>query len=516
MAILAIICSGILLPWLVMKKGHTMSTLAMLASSIAGIVGSGWLLGPMVAARLVGPAATITWIIGGLLMMVVAAPFVILSRDTPTTGGTVRFFQLTHGHFAGFSISWIAWLAWAAVSPIETMALVQYSANYIPGLMTHSSTPVLTLTGILVAMGLMTLISVINSFGVTVYNKINYAILAFKLCIPLGTALLLLHVHYQPSNFIAAGGFMPFGLKSIAMALPIAGVIYSFIGFNPAIQMAAETSDPKRAIPIAIFGSLLACMLLYTLLQVAFIAALPASSLSHGWSHLHYAGATGPFAGLLGLFGLGIFVKALYADAIVSPFGTAMVQSMATSRLSVGMARNGYFPKSLMRQNKRGSPVNAIILNTLVGYCFFLPFPSWQHMVGFLVSCLSLGYIVGPMSLMTRPTTTARQHFLCYTAFFICTLIMFWSGWAVIWKLALVFSLGSVIVLFKKHEKLNLYRGSWMLFYMAGLTILSYLSSFGGIHVMPFGIDFIVIALATAAIYSMAFYLTRTTELESG
>ena len=134
-----------------MGLSKSFNTLVILASSVAGIVGSGWLLGPLVCAKMAGPAAIMTWIMGGFLMMIVAATFVVLTCKNPIAGGTVRYFQLHYGHFAGFSFSWIAWLAWVAVPPIETMALIQYSASYIPHLMTTESVPVLTPLGIIVA-----------------------------------------------------------------------------------------------------------------------------------------------------------------------------------------------------------------------------------------------------------------------------------------------------------------------------------------------------------------------------
>src|SRR3990167_1231024 len=131
-----------------MSLPKSVNTFTLLASAVAGIIGSGWLLSPLATAKIAGPAAVIVWIIGGILMMIVASTFVILTRTLPITGGTVRFFQLTHGHFAGFGFSWIAWLAWVAVAPIEALAILQYSANYIPSLMTHDASPVLTARGL--------------------------------------------------------------------------------------------------------------------------------------------------------------------------------------------------------------------------------------------------------------------------------------------------------------------------------------------------------------------------------
>ena len=290
---------------------QSFSTVTLWASAVAGIVGSGWLLGPLVCARIAGPAAILTWLIAGILMMIVAGTFVMLTRAMPIAGGTVRFFQMSYGHFAGFSFSWIAWLAWVAVSPIETMALVQYSSNYIPGLMTNSASPVLTHMGMIVSIACMAMITVINNYGVRAYEKVNYIALAFKLVIPVVAVILLFSSQFHTQNFTHEGGFLPYGIKSIFSALPLAGVIYSFIGFNPAIQLASESKNPRKAIPIAIFGALGVCIILYSAIQIAFIGALSGNSLQHGWSVLRFAGDHGPFVGLLAGFWICDICKSL-------------------------------------------------------------------------------------------------------------------------------------------------------------------------------------------------------------
>jgi len=505
-----------------MALPRSIKTFSLLASSIAGIIGSGWLLGPFVSAKYAGPAAIICWLIAGVLMIIVSGTFVILTRKLPIVGGTVRFFQLSYGHFAGFSFSWIAWLAWVAVSPIETLALLQYSANYIPGLMTSGPHPSLTLLGVFIAAFLVALISLINSYRISFYSAVNYVILGFKLFIPVLTVALLFSHHFNTANFTAAGGFMPYGIQSIFSALPVAGVIYSLIGFNPAIQMAGETKNPRLAIPFAIFGSLLICTILYALIQTAFISSLPTASISNGWSHLSFIGDNGPFAGLLAGIGFLLFAKLLYVDAAISPFGTAMVQAMATGRMTYAMSKNRYLPKYLLSTNRHNAPARAIWLNMVIGLLFILPFPSWQRMVGFLVSCLVLGYVVGPMSLMIFTAKQPKQNHkiprwmiqvYCLIAFYVCNLIIYWTGWDIIFKVLIAFGIGYIVlgckVAWNKFRKKELYNlsvasGSWVVLYMIGMGIISYLSSFHGRNIIPFGTDFIVMAFFTMTIYGFA------------
>lgn len=512
-----------------MQLKKSVTTLTLLTSAIAGIVGSGWLLGPLACARIAGPAASLTWLIAGILMMFIAGSFILLTRALPVVGGTVKFFQLTYGQFAGFSFSWVAWLAWLAVSPIETMALIQYSANYLPFLMTHGVSPVLSTAGVFVAIMLMALITLINNYGLAVYNKINRIILAFKLLIPITTVALLMSKHFNLPNLVSGGQFMPYGWSSVFAALPLAGVIYSFIGFNPAIQLAAETKNPRRSIPIAIFGSLILCIILYTLIQLTFITALPQSSLTHGWKSLTFSGDNGPFAGLLTGLGFIWFVKALYVDAAISPFGTALVQAYSTSRLTYAMSENKYFPSWLQHVNKHASPSRAMLLNMVIGFAFFLPFPSWQHMVGFLVSCLVIGYVTGPMSLMIVCQTIDKSVIpyprwlvksLCLVAFYICNLMIFWSGWSIMSKVAIIFAIGygvlAIKIFFTSHPRqqirdMHVLRGSWVLVYIAGLAVISALSHFGGDNRIAFGPDFAVMAIFTLIIFILAHWLAKHT-----
>lgn len=513
-----------------MSLQKSVSTLTLLSSAVAGIIGSGWLLSPLACAKIAGPASILAWIIGGILMMIVASTFVILTRALPITGGTVRFFQLTHGHFAGFGFSWIAWLAWVAVAPIEMMAIIQYSTNYLPSLMTHSTSPVLTPHGLCVATIGMIIIALINTAGMKAYSRINHFILAIKLIIPISAAILLFSAQFHSQNFTLNNGFMPYGIKSIFAALPLAGVIYSFIGFNPVVQLAAEAKNPRESIPIAIFGALAICMVIYVLVQCAFIAALPANSLSRGWSLIAFSGDKGPFAGLLTLLGFVWFVKALYFDACVSPYGTALVQSVATSRITYAMAQNNYFPAYFMGLTKNGAPMRAFILNSIIGFLFFLPFPSWQHMVGFLVSCLVLGYVVGPLSLMVlakqqpelfNPFLQKILHLLCITAFIICNLLIYWSGWSIVYKILILFVIGYLVLGFTKmhkkgftsHEPLHFVRGSWTIIYLLGIGAISYFGSFGGNHTISFGIDCMVVAAFSVFIYFIAYWMTQYANL---
>ena len=495
------------------------SNSALLFAAFGGIVGSGWLLGPFYAAKVAGPAAMLSWVIGGGLMMIIALTFAELATTYPVAGGMVRFAQFSHGRLTSFTMAWISWLAAVMVAPIETMAAMQYAGNYLPHLTNdiHGKTS-LTGLGIFIAAIVMFVMCCINSLAVKYFAKSNSIIVMWKIAIPIITILLLLHYHFNIANFTDAGGFSPYGLKGILSALPTAGVIFSFIGYSPAIQLAGEAKNPQRAIPIAIFGAIGGAIILYVLIQMAFVGAVSSASISGGWHAMHYVGDAGPIAGILAGLGLVWFVKVIYLDAIISPVGTAFIYTAATARMNIAMSQNGYMPNFMQRLSQHGSPYIAIAVNFVVGMIFFFPFPGWSAMVSFLVSCFVLAYAVGPIACAVLRKTEPAKHRpfrlpyaypICLVAFYICNLIVYWTGWSVISKMLITIAIGYVVlgiqhVMKKDKMILDIARGIWLIPYLAGLGLISYFGSFGGDHDIAFGWDFVIIAIFSVVIFMYA------------
>lgn len=498
------------------------SRLGLLFAAVGGVIGSGWLLGPFYTAQVAGPAAVCSWVIGGVLMMFIACTFAELSSSFPVAGGMVRFTHFSHGAFCSFTPGWAAWLAAVMVAPIETMAAVQYASNYIPGIaVSIAGKANLTAMGIGLAAVVMLIMCIINSYAVKYFAKSNSVIVSWKLTIPTIVVITLLATHFSSSNFTAFGGFAPAGLKGILTALPTAGVIFSFIGYSPAVQLAEEAKNPQRAIPFAIIGAISIAIVLYALIEIAFIGAIDPTSLLGGWSMLSFSGDAGPIAGLLAGLGIVWLLKIIYIDAVVQPMGTGYIYTAATARSNLAMSKNGYMPEFMQKLNRHGSPVYAIATNYVIGMLFFLPFPGWQSMVSFIVSCFVIAYAIGPIACATlrrikpdihRPFKVPCYWFFCALAFYISNLIVFWTGWHVVWKMLLtvLFGYGVLFVqrfLHKETKSLELRRGGWIVVYLLGIGILSYLGSFGGgANIMTFGEDFIVIGIFSIIVFAYAVF----------
>lgn len=488
---------------------------------ITSLIGSGWLFGPLFAARIAGPGSILCWIIGGLFMIIISLTFAELGSTFPVAGGIVHFAKQSHGSVVSFIIGWMVWMSSVAVAPVETLGMMHYAANYIPGLMVdHHHAPILTTFGIIVSALIMGLMCVLNYYGAKFFIRVNTTITIIKLIVPIATIALLLIADFHWSNFSGHLGFLPYGWHSVFAALPLGGIIYSFIGSNTILQMGAETKNPQRLIPFAIMISILICMVIYALLQIAFVGAVAPPAFANGWNELNFPGDMGPFAGIMMSLGLGWFVIMIYADAVISPFGTGLVYTTSTARIGYGLSELGFFPKSLQRLTTRGIPLHSMMMNYIFGLLLFLPFPSWQKLVSFIISCFVLSYMIGPISLVAlrdiqpnikRVFLLPAAKTISLIAFYLCNLLIYWTGWQTISRMMIVIIMGLIFYTFyfRRHPEKNVSmqwgNGWWLIPYFSGLSIISFLGSFGGgKSILSFGADFLAVALLTITVFYLA------------
>jgi amino acid transporter len=118
-------------------KRHV-GVVGLLFASVGSIIGSGWLFGALNASVTAGPAAIISWALGGVLILLIALVYAELGTMFPLSGGVVRFPHLAFGSFASYSAGWITWVAVATTAPIEVEAALQYATKYAPFTAAHT------------------------------------------------------------------------------------------------------------------------------------------------------------------------------------------------------------------------------------------------------------------------------------------------------------------------------------------------------------------------------------------
>lgn len=484
--------------------------------AVSGIIGSGWLFAPLLAAKHAGPAALLAWIIGGAAMLLLALTFAEISAMLPVAGGIARVPQFSHGNVVSMAMGWSGWVGYSTTAPIEVEAMLRYLAPHLNWLYSGPGSSVLSWGGVAVAAALLAIFTVINAFGVKFFARVNTAITWAKLGIPILVIVLFLGSQFEPANFTAHGGFAPMGLAGILGAISSGGIIFSYIGFRHAIDMAGEVKNPGRTIPIALILSVLICFLVYGGLQFAFTGALLPTDLSNGWAALALPGDLGPLSGIAAALGIMWLVSLLNVGAVIGPFGGGLVAVGSNARLAFALAENGFFPKIFTTISNRGVPLAALVLNLVFASLAFVLLP-FTEVVQLNSAAIVLSFVVGPVAVVAlrallpgahRPLRIPAVYPVALVSFVVATLTIYWSGWDTIWRLGICLGVGLVLFLINaqahREAGLDAKEAIWLLPYLLGIALISYLGAFGGIDVLPFGVDMAVLAVLSGAIFTYA------------
>jgi amino acid transporter len=495
-------------------------------ASETSIIGSGWLFGSLFASQAVGGGAVLAWVIAGVVVIVLALCHAELGAMYPVSGGTARFPHFAFGSVAGIGFGFFSYVQAVTIAPIECFAFMQYASYYWHGIYDPVKGNV-TGTGFALTIVLMAVFTAVNFLAMRIFARVNNVITWWKVAIPV-VAIIVLLFKFHGANFTAGGqGFMPGGIKGLTSALPAAGIIFAYSGFEQADQLAGEIKNPGRNLPRAIIIAVLIGTLIYTLLQVAFIGAMPPGQLLHGFAGIKNADIlAGPFAGLAGVVGLAWLATILRIDAFVSPSGTGLIYVTGTSRVSYGLARNRYYPQVFSRTSANGVPWVGLIFAFIVGLFFLLPFPSWHSLVGLITAASVLMYAGAPLSLgafrgqvpdADRPYRMPAAPVLAPVAFVVAGLLIYWSGFEVIWKLGVVLVIGYVLIgIFMAFDQnrppLDWKSAVWLPAWLIGMGIISWQGQYSGGAVaapvntnnIPFWWDMLIVAVFSVVIYYWA------------
>ncbi|RIV24716.1 APC family permease [Alicyclobacillaceae bacterium I2511] len=498
-----------------------LGTFALTLTGVGSIIGSGWLFGAWKAAKVAGPAAIWAWVIGMVAIMLIGLTYAELGATFQVSGGAVRYGQYSHGSLVGFLAGWANWIAIVSVIPIEAEASIQYMTSWpwhwVPTwIHTMYDGKTLNLLGLSFGAVLVILYFLVNYWTVELFSRFNSTITTFKLIIPALTAIGLIVAGFHGQNFSHYGGFAPNGWSAVLTAIATSGVIFAFNGFQSPVNLAGEARNPNRSIPIAVISSILISGVIYLFLQVAFIGSLRPEMLAHGWSGINLKS---PFADLAVAWSLNWLALVLFADAFVSPSGTGMTYTATTSRMVLGMTENGWFPKYFGTTHPfYRVPRRAMWLNLGISFVFLLLFRGWGELAGVISVATLVSYVTSPVAVVSlrrtavnlpRPLKVAGLKGIAPVAFMMASLIMYWARWPLTGEVLFVMIIGLPIFLYYQAKEgwqgfgNHFKAGIWLVVYMFYMLLESWLGSskFGGINVIPYGWDMLVVAASSLVFY---------------
>jgi amino acid transporter len=506
---------------------------ALTAFSLGSVMGAMWLVAGPLAARIAGPASLVSWAVVAFMLVFIGLVYAELAAAYPVSGGTARHSFVCFGALAGFTAGWASWLQAVTIGPIETEIAIIYLEPQWSGLVNSSG--LLTAKGVGVAIAFMVFFTLLNLAGIRFMAGANHLAVYWKIAVPLITVGALAATSFHTSNFYSAGGFSPFGAQSILKAVPLGGIVLALFGFEQAVQVGGEAREPRDHLPTAVISSLLIAALVYLLLQAAYIGALDPHNLTNAASWLNplngKGGPYGPYAELATSLGVGWVATLIYIDAVVSPGGKAMLYVATSPRITYSMSKAHTFPNVFERLDRRGTPWFSVALATMVGVLVFLPFSGWSRLIDYLAAATAFMYAFAPVSLAAlrrsdpdryRPFKLPAANVLAPVAFVFANLIIYWTGWPSVWRIAVGIAIGAVLFLVAhvsapsaRRRPLQLRPAAWVLPWLVGIMVLDALGPAyvaGVRHVIPFWWDM----GAVAAFSLVVFYLSQLLALPWG
>ncbi len=481
---------------------------------LGAIIGSGWLMASLGGANIAGPAAWISWVIGAVAVLLIGLVYAELGGAMPRAGGIIRYPDYSHGPIIGYMMGFAAIIAYSSVAGIEVEAVRQYAQQWWPALGTASGN--VSVLGWFIQLLLLFLFFLLNFWSVNVFGKINSIVTAIKFIVPLLTIIVLL-TQFHGVNF-TSHGFATHGFSGIESAVSTGGIVFAFLGFRQSVDFAGEAKNPQRNVPLSIIIAIVLGAVLYVLLQVVFIGAVPASSLAGGWDKLSLKA---PFANLAMLLGFGWLATFLFIDGAISPSGTGNIYQSSTARVIFAWARTGTFFKVFNKVDpKTGIPRAAMILAFILAVFWTGPFPIWSQLVGVVSSATVMTYIIGPISAaafrktapdLRRPFRLGGMGIIAPIAFIVASLIIYWTGWSIdSWLIGLQLIVFVLYLLMKNVMPTEavpfsqqLKSAWWLVAYFVAMFFISMFGNFGGgkgAIAAPYD-QFLIIVVALIAYY---------------
>jgi amino acid transporter len=486
--------------------------------SLGASIGSAWLFGSVYGASTAGPASIVSWLIGGVFTLLIAATWAELGGLLPSTGAVVKIPQYAHGYFAGFYIGWAYYLAAVIVPPVEAVAIVTYASAYAKSL---TNDGFLTPEGYAVSISIILLTFALNSFGVKLFARFNTAITWWKLLIPAVTVVVAL-LYFYPPNLSSFGGFAPRGAGPIFSAVGTAGILFAYTGFRAAMDYSGEARNPRADVPRAMLWSVAVTIVLYTLLEAVFIGGIRwgASGLPAGdWAALSTAGvyASAPFYQLMIILGIGTMAALLLVTAVVSPLGTMGIYVGSSARDLFALAEGGHLSGTMNEVDRKyGVPRKALFVSLAVGIIFVFAFPNWGQLATVGTVATVFTFLAGSTSLVAlrRDAPELKRSFrvplvgvVAPLTFVMASLTVYWTTWPYTGYSVLAFIIGLALFFFARsrghYPTSDIRRGLWIVAYSVLLALVSYLGSYG-IGLIPFPYDFAVVSVLAVACYCWA------------
>lgn len=336
-------------------RGKNLGIPELIAIALGGMVGGGIFTILGISVSMIGAYTPLAIIIGGIIAILAAYSYIKLGVYYQDEGSTYSFFKKTFpdSHMAASLIGW-----WVIFGYISTLALYSYTfASYAISGFAFSDSEWIRKT---VAGVVILVFTMINVWSVKGMGKIEDIMVYTKLVILVVISFVLMNNGSTTLPALVTETHN-IGFLSILIASSITFVAYE--GFQLVVNAVNEMEQPERNIPRAIYSAIFLAMLIYVVISLGAILAIPFDEIIKNKEYALAAGANN----VLGHWGTELIIIGALLATSSAISGTVFG---ASRQMSV-IAMDGYFPR-ILGQRVNQIPVNAIIAMSLLAFLLVL------------------------------------------------------------------------------------------------------------------------------------------------
>ncbi|WP_296732108.1 amino acid permease [Anaerovibrio sp.] len=330
-----------------MKRGLKNRHLQLI--SLGGVIGSGYFLGTGYVLEKAGPAALVSYLLGGAIVLCVMLCLAELAVAEPIAGSFVTYARKYINPTWACGVGWTYWVTWVSYVPSEMIAAGIIMNNFLP-----------QVSQLWWAILFCLLVTVVNLFQVNKFGESEFwlaiikiiALIAFSVVGGMIALGLIGDQGYLGTTLLmGSGGFTPNGYWAIILTMTI--ILVNFQGTEIIGLAAGECEDPEKSIPLAVRNVTWRIIALYIIPISVLISILP-------WDQAGLDESV--FAVALSNYGLDTFAAFFSFVVLTAALSCTNSGIYGTSRALYSLASIGMAPKSLAKLNKNGMPQNSVFV----------------------------------------------------------------------------------------------------------------------------------------------------------
>ena len=302
------------------------------ALAVNSIIGSGIFGLPATVAGLLGKRSVIAVLVAGAAMGVIMACFAEVASQFSEAGGPYLYARTAFGRLTGILVGWMLYLAQTAAPAANANLFVIYLAEFWP----EAKAPWPRFVTLTLLVGVLALVNIRGARqGTAVSNVFTVAkILPLLMVVSAGAAVMIIHpaVLHLAILHPAAGAVAPMPASAWMKAMVL--LFFAYGGFESALAPMSEAKNPARDAGFALFVALIACTVIYALVQWVVVEVLGPGATSDR-----------PLAEVARIT-MGYRGAALVAiGALVSVYGYLSAKLLGMPRLTFALAEGGDLPQ---------------------------------------------------------------------------------------------------------------------------------------------------------------------------